>query len=175
MSIHSQNELVSIEKRHKSNVSNISKIYRRKENPFHSFICTIHLTHSISTSLQEFHLRIDWLHQFHFYKFQKARIPTPDATPSNSTDKDNRFNIAPVDMMNENMTSLTSVASSQPMSVISTGVALIPANLPVDPNQNATPVTLFLSPIKESDSNSAHSTLQGGTATNALADWRNST
>lgn len=103
------------------------------------------------------------------YKLKfRARIPTPDATPSNSTDKDNRFNLAPVDMVDENMSSLANVS-------VTTGVALIPANLPDLSNQNATPVTLFLSPIKESDSNSAHSTLQAGSpATNALADWRNS-
>lgn len=71
-------------------------------------------------------------------------------------------------MVDENMSSLANVS-------VTTGVALIPANLPDLSNQNATPVTLFLSPIKESDSNSAHSTLQAGSpATNALADWRNS-
>lgn len=103
-----------------------------------------------------------------------ARIPTPDATTSNSNEKDNRFNLAPVEMINETMTSSSHLGASTPMSM-ATGVALIPANLPDLPNQNSTPVTLFLSPIKESDSNSAHSTLQAGTpATNALADWRNS-
>ncbi|XP_055321351.1 bestrophin-4 [Sitodiplosis mosellana] len=102
---------------------------------------------------------------------KRARIPTPDATTSNSNEKDNRFNLAPVEMINETMTSSGHLGA--PMSM-TTGVALIPANLPDLPNPNATPVTLFLSPIKESDSNSAHSTLQAGTpATNALADWRN--
>lgn len=112
--------------------------------------------------------------KFYFMIIEKnqARIPTPDATTSNPNEKDNRFNLAPVDMLNETMTSSGHLGT--PMSV-ATGVALIPANLPDLPNQNATPVTLFLSPIKESDSNSAHSTLQAGTpATNALADWRNS-
>lgn len=76
-------------------------------------------------------------------------------------------------MIDENVTSMANVTTA-PLSV-ATGVALIPGNLH---DQNATPVTLFLSPIKESDSNSAHSTLQAGTpATNALAtnaiDWRN--
>lgn len=104
--------------------------------------------------------------------FRRARIPTPDATPANSMDKDNRFNVAPVDMTADNLASMTNVAASPPMSV-ATGVALIPAHLQDLPNSNATPVTLFLSPIKESDSNSAHSTLQGGTATSTLADWRN--
>lgn len=104
----------------------------------------------------------------------RARIPTPDATTSNSVEKDSRFNLSPVEMINETMTSSSNLGVSTPMSV-ATGVALIPANLPDLPNPNATPVTLFLSPIKESDSNSAHSTLQAGTpATNALADWRNS-
>lgn len=78
-------------------------------------------------------------------------------------------------MINENMSAMANVSGSMSMSV-ATGVALIPANLPDMQNTNATPVTLYLSPIKESDSNSAHSTLQAGTpATNALADWRNST
>lgn len=77
-------------------------------------------------------------------------------------------------MINENLTTMPNVATTQPMSVATTGVALIPANLPDLSNPNATPVTLFLSPIKESDSNSAHSTLQGGTASSTLADWRNS-
>lgn len=100
-----------------------------------------------------------------------ARIPTPDATTSNSNEKDNRFNSVPVEMLSEAMS--TSAHMNAPPAVsVATGVALIPANLP---NTNATPVTLFLSPIKESDSNSAHSTLQAGTpTTNALADWRNS-
>lgn len=76
-------------------------------------------------------------------------------------------------MINENLPSMANV--STPMSV-ATGVALIPSNLSDLPNPNATPVTLFLSPIKESDSNSAHSTLQAGSpTTNALADaWRKS-
>lgn len=98
-----------------------------------------------------------------------ARIPTPDATTSNTNEKESRFNLAPSDMINEDMTSMANITTA----TLATGVALIPANLPDLPNQN---VTLFLSPIKESDSNSAHSTLQAGTpATNALADWRNST
>lgn len=68
------------------------------------------------------------------------------------------------------MTSMANV-SGQTIGV-TTGVTLIPAQLQDLSNQN---VTLFLSPIKESDSNSAHSTLQAGSpATNALADWRNS-
>lgn len=121
-------------------------------------------------------LRINWpLEISSFCKLKLgARIPTPDATTSNSIDKDSRFISAPVDMINENMTTMPNVSTST-MSM-ATGVALIPANLPDLPNPNATPVTLFLSPIKESDSNSAHSTLQAGSpATNALADWRNST
>lgn len=102
-----------------------------------------------------------------------ARIPTPDATTSNINEKENRFNLTPAEAYNENITSMANLTTA-PMSV-ATGVALIPANLQDLPNQNATPVTLLLSPIKESDSNSAHSTLQPGTpATNALADWRNS-
>ncbi|XP_031631202.1 bestrophin-1 isoform X2 [Contarinia nasturtii] len=101
---------------------------------------------------------------------KRARIPTPDATTSTTNEKDNRFNSVPVEMISETMSTSANMSTTPTMSV-ATGVALIPANLQ---NTNATPVTLFLSPIKESDSNSAHSTLQAGTpATNALADWRN--
>lgn len=86
-------------------------------------------------------------------------------------DKDsNRFHVSSVDMTADNLTSIPNMAAAQQMSV-ATGVALIPAHLQDLPNSN---VTLFLSPIKESDSNSAHSTLQGGTATSTLTDWRNS-
>lgn len=71
-------------------------------------------------------------------------------------------------MINETITSSESTPPSM-------RIATISSHLPDLPNPNGTPVTLFLSPIKESDSNSAHSTLQAGTpATNALADWRNS-
>lgn len=97
----------------------------------------------------------------------RPRIPTPDATTSNANEKDNRFNLAPttsIDMLNGH-TSPVNIAD---------GVKLLPANLQTNSN-----VTLLLQPIKESDSNSAHSTLQAGApATNALAntvltDWRN--
>lgn len=100
----------------------------------------------------------------------EARIPTPDATTSNSIEKENRFNLSPVETINEHITNVPGTTMS-----MATGVTLIPGNLTDLPNATATPVTFYLSQIKESDSNSAHSTLQAGTpTTNALADWRNS-
>lgn len=78
------------------------------------------------------------------------------------------------------MTAIPSNTTPTSSVSVATGVTLLPANLSGPINHNGTPVTLLLSPITESDSNSAHSTLQAGTpATKALAnavlpDWRTS-
>lgn len=113
----------------------------------------------------------------------RPRIPTPDA--SNSVEKENRFNLAPtasIDIFSTSgVASLSANTTTTTPVGLTTGLTLVPANLSSQlSHQNGTPVTLLLSPINESDSNSAHSTLQAGTpATNALAnavlpDWRTS-